>query len=79
VSTLKEQRDTLERDLKKTQKTLDRQRMDHDKADEERKSRDRDKGSATPGPARVANGSGHATPNGDVKDVGYNVSLQTSV
>jgi len=46
--------------------------MDHDKAEQDWKSRDRDKGSTTPGPAKVANGSGHATPNGDVKDVSSN-------
>lgn len=54
----------------KAQKALDRQRMEHDQAAEEWKTnRERDKGSETPVPAKAANGSGHATPNGKVEQV----------
>ena len=67
ITGLTDTRDTLQRDLQKAQKSLDRQRMEHSKAEESWKERDkdreRDKGSATPGP-RGANGSGRVTPNG---------------
>ncbi|RSH91929.1 hypothetical protein EHS25_009299 [Saitozyma podzolica] len=68
ISTLTESRDTYHRDLQKAQKALDRQRMEHDKAEVEwSQARDRDNEAGTPGPGRP-NGSGHATPNGKVEE-----------
>ncbi|OCF38081.1 E3 ubiquitin-protein ligase BRE1 [Kwoniella heveanensis BCC8398] len=70
VSTLTESRDTLQRDLNKAQKAIDRQRMEHDKAAQEWKedtARTRSVGTPGAGPSRP-NGSGHATPNGKVED-----------
>ncbi|ORY33397.1 BRE1 E3 ubiquitin ligase-domain-containing protein [Naematelia encephala] len=65
ISSLSEGRAQLQKDLQKAQKALDRQRMEHDKAETEwRESRDR--GSATP--TVKANGSGNATPNGKVDE-----------
>lgn len=44
--------------------------MDHEQAAEEWKlSREREKGSEMPGQGKMANGSGHATPNGKVEQV----------
>jgi len=70
VASLTESRDTLQRDLSKAHKALDRQRMDNDRAEQERtafQSRDRQAG-ASPG-VKVANGSGYATPNGKIEEV----------
>jgi E3 ubiquitin-protein ligase BRE1 len=62
--------DTVHRDLMRAQKALDRQRMQHDKAELAwRETRDRDKEAESSGPSKTANGSGHATPNGKVDEV----------
>lgn len=66
VSTLNDDRDQLERDLIRAKKTLDRQRMDFDRAQQEWSlSRDQEKGNGTP----KNSGSGHATPNGKAEEV----------
>ncbi|WVF72955.1 E3 ubiquitin-protein ligase BRE1 [Kwoniella sp. CBS 6097] len=72
LSNLTESRDTLQRDLTKAEKAMDRQRMEHDKAAQEWKedtARTRSVGTpgAGAGPSRP-NGSGHATPNGKVEE-----------
>lgn len=60
----------MHRDLLRSQKALDRQRMEHDKAELEwRDTRGRERNGDTPGASKLANGLGHATPNGDMDEV----------
>ncbi|WWD19675.1 E3 ubiquitin-protein ligase BRE1 [Kwoniella shandongensis] len=72
ISALTESRDSAQRELQHAQKALDRERMEHDKAQQEWKeerARGRDNGTpGAPGSHRGANGSGHATPNGKVEE-----------
>ena len=66
--------ETLQRDLSRAQKALDRQKMEHDKAAREwqaqRDQRDsREAGASTPEVEKPANGSGRSTPNGKMEIV----------
>lgn len=65
ISALKGSRDEVQRDLHRTQKALDRERMEHSKAQGEWKEERTRGGRATPN--LRANGSGHSTPNGKVE------------
>ncbi|WVO14222.1 E3 ubiquitin-protein ligase BRE1 [Cryptococcus depauperatus] len=64
ISTLIESRDDTQKDLHKVQKALDRERMERDKAQEEWKEEMTRVGRGTP--SLPANGSGQATPNGNL-------------
>ncbi|KAK8853258.1 E3 ubiquitin-protein ligase BRE1 [Kwoniella newhampshirensis] len=72
ISAITESRDSAQRDLQHAQKALDRERMEHDKAQQEwKEERARGRDAGTPGasgPNRATNGSGHATPNGKVEE-----------
>ncbi|ODN99047.1 E3 ubiquitin-protein ligase BRE1 [Cryptococcus amylolentus CBS 6273] len=64
ISNLTESRDGVQKDLARTRKALDRERMEHEKAHEEWKEERSQVGRNTPG--LRTNGSGHATPNGHI-------------
>ncbi|KIR53461.1 E3 ubiquitin-protein ligase BRE1 [Cryptococcus gattii Ru294] len=64
ISALKGSRDDAQRDLQRTRKALDRERMEHSKAQEEWKEERARGDRATPN--LRANGSGHSTPNGKI-------------
>jgi E3 ubiquitin-protein ligase BRE1 len=70
VGSLSQSNAELQRELDKARKSLDRQRMEHDKARTEWADLDsiRKRESGTPGIGK-SNGSGHATPNGKTDDV----------
>ncbi|WVQ84645.1 E3 ubiquitin-protein ligase BRE1 [Cryptococcus sp. DSM 104549] len=67
ISSLTSSRNDAERDLQRAQKALDRERMEHDKAQQEWRQDIADRrDTGTPGVR--ANGSGHATPNGKMDE-----------
>ena len=69
VSQLTDSRETLHNDLQRARKAADRQRMEHEKAELLwRVAREKER-EADSGPDKLANGSGHATPNGKMEDV----------
>ena len=53
--------------------------MEHDKAEKEWMSSQRERDSATPGVGKPPNGSGNATPNGRVEEVGATRGLSDGV
>jgi E3 ubiquitin-protein ligase BRE1 len=69
IAILTKSNSDLTSDLNKSRKANDRQRMEHDKAKLEWEELDKLRANGTPGPGKP-NGSGNATPNGKVEEVG---------
>ncbi|ORX40542.1 BRE1 E3 ubiquitin ligase-domain-containing protein [Kockovaella imperatae] len=66
IVSLSDSSHNFERDLLRAQKALDRQRMEHDKRIKELEAQT--SSMASPSLEKIANGSGHATPNGKAED-----------
>jgi E3 ubiquitin-protein ligase BRE1 len=69
LTILSQSEDGLRKDLQRTQKAFDRQRMEHDKAEQEWEASKEGLQDAIHGFPKPPNGSGNATPNGVMREV----------